>query len=379
MDQIFANKRIRIATDQITHIRRSLPSAINKVNVKIGDEVAPNHILAEGKTAAGFRVVNLAKELGANPSEAIKFISRPLGNNIFAGELLASKKGVFGLGEKKLLAPDDGILDFYDEKTGILRIKLFPKTVKLACGVWGIVDDIDEAKGVIIIRTMVSFIYGVLGSGKEREGTLNVIGSKEVLIGSRQLEDTMKGQIIVGGEIVFADGLEKAVEYGIAGIISGGIDAKNYKSVAGGWNLYHRRWADIGLSILITEGFGSVPMGDDIFSLLQKSHGSFTILDGNRNRLILPSSSQNCMIYIRKTRLPKSFFVEKEPELVAIKLQLKQIVRIIGPDNFGQQGIIESIDKMPSKLPSGVTSTLVTVITGNKKIRICYQNLEVLN
>ncbi|MDD2823377.1 MAG: hypothetical protein PHQ59_04850 [Candidatus Daviesbacteria bacterium] len=378
MDQILLNARTRIVTDQITHIKRTLPSAITKVNVKVGDEVAPNAILAEGKTSAGFRVVNLAKELGISGSDGIKFLSRPLGSNIFTGELLASKKGVLGLGEKILLSPDDGILDYYDEKNGTLRIKLFPKTIKLACGVWGIIDDVDETKGVITIRTMASFIYGMLGSGKEREGVLNVIGSKEVLIGSRQLEQTMKGQIIVGGEIVFADGLEKAAEYGIAGIISGGINAKNYKSLAGGWNIYNRHWADIGFSILITEGFGSAHMGDDIFSLLQKNHGNFSILDGNLNRLILPSASQNCMIYIRKTKIAKNPTEDLGPGLKVMKLQLNQRVRIIGPDSFGDQGMVEAIDKVSSKMPSGINSILVTVKTNKKSVRVCYQNLEIL-
>lgn len=378
MDEIFVNRRIRVAIDKITHVRRNLPSTVTKINVKVGDEVAPNHILAEGKYSVGFRIINLAKELGVNPKEAIKFVTRPLGSNIFSGELLASKKGVFGLGEKILLSPDDGILEYYDEKMGVLKIKLFPKIAKLACGVWGIVDEVNEAKGIIVIRTAASFIYGVLGSGKEREGILNVIGSKEVLVGSRQLEKTMKGQIIVGGGVIFADGLEKAIEYGITGIISGGIDAKNYKSVAGGWNIFKKRWADVGLSILITEGFGSVPMGDDIFDFLQRNHGNFCILDGNRNRLILPSSSQNSMIYIRKTKLPENSFVEVDQELFAERLQLKQQVRIIGSENFGKQGIVEAIDRISSKLPSGVISTLVTVDTKKKKIRVCYHNLEII-
>ncbi|MFA5933399.1 MAG: hypothetical protein WCV81_04020 [Microgenomates group bacterium] len=378
MDAIFVNKRTRIISDQITHIKRFLPSAISSISVRVGDEVAPNEILAEGKSAAGFRMINLAEELGVSPNEALKFIKRPLGKNIYKDELLASRSGIFGLGEKILLSPDDGILEFYDEKTGALRIKLFPKTVKLACGVWGIVDDIDETKGEITIRTSATLIYGVLGSGKEREGTLNVFGSNEVLVGSRQLEETMRGQIIVGGSVVFADGLEKAAEYGIAGIISGGIDAKNYKSIANGWNIYKKHWADIGLSVLITEGFGSVPMGPDIFSILQKNHGYFSIIDGNRNLLILPATSQNSMIYIRKTKLPKTSFIEGEPELTLSNLEIKQRVRIIGAADFGKQGVVESIDKTPTKLPSGLTSVLVTVNTGNKKIRVCYQNLEII-
>lgn len=378
MDKLFVNVRVRICKDEVMLIRRTLPSATGKVNVKVGDEVTPHHILAEGQKSAGFRTVNLADEIGVSPREALKFIRRGMGNNIFKDELLASKEGIFGLGSKILLSPADGILDYYDEQTGRLRIKLFPKTVKLACGVWGIIEGIDESKGVIIIKTMASTVYGVAGSGKEREGTLNVIGSKEVLVGSRQLEETMRGQIIVGGEIVFADGLEKAVELGIAGIVSGGIDAKEYKAVAEGWNIYNKQWSDIGLSLLITEGFGSIHMGDDIFPILQQSHGKFAIIDGNKNMLILPSDNDSCMIDIQKTKLQSGSFAEVQPELSAVELYVGQRVRIVSQEDLGSQGIVEAIDSSISKLPSGLCTTLVTVGTKSRKIRVAYQNLEIL-
>lgn len=378
MKQILVNCRTRIDRDQIIQINRTLPSAIGHINVKIGDEVAPDYVLAEGKRPAGFRTVNLSDELKINPKEGLKYLKRAMGLNIFKDELLAEKKGIMGMGNKILLSPADGILDYYDEDSGRLKIKLFPKTVKLACGVWGIVENVDESKGVITIRTMVSLIYGVIGSGKTREGTLNVIGSKDVLVGSRQLEETMRGQIIVGGEIVFADGLEKAIEFGIAGLISGGINAKDYKSMAGGWNIYKKQWSDVGLSLLITEGFGSVHMGNDIFSLLQQSHGKFSIVDGNRNKLILPSDDGGCMIYIRKTNLPKKIFVETEPEIKPIELQIGQKVRIISQDCLGLEGVIEEVDKTQSKLPSGANTTLVTIGSKSRKIRVAHQNLEVI-
>lgn len=378
MNKIVVNMRTRISRDGVIHIKRTIPSSTGMINVKIGDEVTPHNILAEGKKSAGFRTVNLADELHVSPKEAPDFFKRAMGNNIFKDELLAVKEGIFGLGGQVILSPADGILDYYDEKTGRLRIKLFPKTVKLACGVWGIVEEIDEVKGTIIIKTMASLVYGVLGSGRERGGTLNVIGSSEVLVGSRQLEETMRGQIIVGGEIVFADALEKAVELGIAGIISGGINAKEYKSIAGGWNIHKKHWSDIGLSLLVTEGFGSIRVGDDIFPLLQQNNGKFSIIDGNRNRLILPRDDESCMIDIRKTKLPKESFIERQPELGLAELQLGQRVRIISQDYLGDQGTVEAIDKSLSKLPCGIYSTLVVVDTKSRKIRTAYQNVEII-
>lgn len=378
MNKLLVNVRTRISLNEVIHIRRMLPSSTGNINVKIGDEITPGDILAEGKKPAGFWTVDLAKELHVNPKEASKFLNCSVGNNIFKDELLASKEGIFGLGKKIILSPTDGIVDFYDENTGRLQIKLAPKTVKLASGVWGIIEEIDDTKGVIIIKTMASLIYGVLGSGKEREGTLNIISSKETLVGSRQLEETMRGQIIIGGEIVFSDALEKAMEFGIAGVVSGGINAKDYKAIAGGWNIYHKQWSDVGLSLLITEGFGSIHMGDDIFPLLVQNNGKFSIIDGNRSRLILPSDQQDCMIAVRKTKLPKGFFVEAQPDVTALELQLKQRVRLIGPDYFGSQGIVEAIDRTPTKLPSGIISTLVVVNCKSRKVRVAYQNIEII-
>lgn len=378
MSQLLVNLRSRIHKNEIIHIKRNLPSATSKINVRVGDKVAPGDVLAEGKGPSGFRTVNLAEELKVDPKQALKFLNRSLGNIIFKDELLASKNNIFGLGRNILLSPTDGKLDYYDDKTGRLRIKLFPATVKLACGVWGVIEEINEEEGMIVIKTMASLIYGVLGSGKEREGTLNVIGSKEVLVSSKQLEATMRGQILVGGEIIFTDGLEKAVELGLAGIVSGGINAKDYRSVAEGWNIYKKKWSDIGLSLLVTEGFGSIPIGDDIFPILQQNHGKFCILDGNRDRLILPSDDSSCMIYIQKTILPKGVFVERHPELICSPIQIGQRVRIISQDHLGMQGMVEAVDSAVSKLPSGVRSTLVTVNCQSKKLRIVHQNLEII-
>lgn len=378
MNQIFINSRIRIQKNQVVQIERSLPTAIGKINVKTGDEVAPDFILAEGKKSSGFGTINLAEELGVDPKEGLKYLRREMGRNIFKDELLAEKEGVMGLNKKIILSPTDGILDYYDPEAGRLKIKLFPKTVKLACGVWGIIEEVDEGRGIVIIKTMASLIYGVMGSGKEREGTLNVLGSKEVLVGSRQLEATMRGQVIIGGEIIFADGLEKAIEMGIVGIVSGGINAKDYKGMVGGYNISRRQWSDVGLSLVITEGFGSVHMGDDIFSLFSQNHGKFSIIDGNRNKIILPVDDNGCMADIRRTKLPKKIFVEALPAQNSTKLEIGQRIRIISEDYLGTQGVIEAIDKTPSKLSSGACTIMVTIDCGSRKIRSAYQNLEII-
>jgi hypothetical protein len=360
------------------HIRRSLLTGASRVKVKVGETVSPGNILAEGIKPSGFRTINLAEELGVGAADVPKYLQRQIGNTIFKDELLAYKSGMIGFGHKVIVSPADGVLEDLDQKTGILRMRLSPKSVKLACGVWGVVDDINQNEGVVIIRTEATVINGVLGSGKEREGSMYVCGSPEVLISSRQIDASMKGQILIGGEMVFSDGLEKAMEVGLAGLISGGINAHDYRAISGNWNILNPRWSDIGLSIVISEGFGSVPLGEDIFEILKDRQGKFAIIDGNSKRLLIPSDSEQSLERIQATQLPKNSFLGSNNLKFLIPLQAGEKIRVIFGPKFGTIGIIKLIDTSPTRLASGLVTTMVTIEAKNGKLRLPYQNIEAI-
>lgn len=379
MDHLMANYRVRLIRDQVVHIKRSLPRGGVKIDVRVGQEVMPGDILGEGMAPAGFRTIYLAKELGVDPHLAQNYLKRHLGQTIYQGELLASREGFWSFGKKNILAPTDGIIDLYDPRTGNLKIKHLPKKIPVASGVYGTVDKVDHEAGIVLLRSVASIIYGVLGSGKERGGLLKIRGSAADWIGARQISQEMKGHILVGGGTIFLDALEKAVNIGLAGLISGGINARDYKSMAdGGWNQPQKHWSDVGLSLLVTEGFGSIPIGEDIFQLLLKHQEKYALLDGNRARLILPSSSPDCMMYIRRTRLPPGIEVEPEPEVNLTPLKAGSTVRVVAGSDLGVQGKVEAVDQVATYLPSGIMTFLVSVATRSRKIRVPYLNLEII-
>lgn len=213
---------------------------------------------------------------------------------------------------------------------------------------------------------------------KDHLPLLRVLGSPGALISSKQITEDMKGKIIVGGSIVFADALEKAVEVGLSGLISGGINTEDYLSISGGnWNFADKKWFDVGLSLLITEGFGSVPISEDIFDLLNKHHDNFALIDGNSRYLILPSSDQNSLTYIRKTDLQVDPRQGCEMEEVG-ELKVGSHVRLASSLIIGTLGVVESIDGKASLLPSGVSTIMVTVLTKRQKYRVPYNNLEII-
>src|SRR3989344_2497791 len=153
---LFSNLRLRSRLNQCLHIKRFLKGK-GKIKVSLNQEVSPNDVMAVYEISGGFTSINLARELNLSPK---------IGSTFFRGELLASKKSLFG--QNFLTAPTDGVLENYNPKTGELRIKFSPKEVELTAGVFGVIDQLDPEKGEILIRTMVTEIFGVLGTGREK-------------------------------------------------------------------------------------------------------------------------------------------------------------------------------------------------------------------
>lgn len=379
MPALFANNRLRIEQDTVIHIPRYLPNSKGKIKVALGQEVSPGDILTEGQISGGFRTIHLSQEMNEDPSKASGFLNRPIGQIIYRGELLAAKKELFGMKQKIILSPVDGVVEYYDKTSGNLRIKLLPKISKLVSGVFGIVDFIDQGKNLVVIRSVGTVIHGVIGSGRSREGLLEVLSSPEMLVSSKQLLPSQQGKIVVGGSLIFLEALEKAVSLGIAGIISGGINAHDYLAMSGGrWNFQHRHFTDVGVGLIVTEGFGSIPLPADVFDHLLKYQDRFVIMEGNRSRMVLPSTNQNCMINIRKTKIP--FNAEKYGvnTVDVLPLEVGSKVRLLSPRLFGRQGIIESIDQAQTQLESGLETIMVSVVTDKEKVRVPYLNLEIV-
>lgn len=377
-EQLFVHSRPRICRNLVMSVARKIPNQ-GRIEVEIGQHILPEDILGVGIISAGFRTIPLARELRVSPDRALFYLRFKIGQTVYEGELLARKEEAFGLKKKLLISPADGVIEFYDHQKGDLRIKLLPKTVKTISGVYGIVEKIDVNTGAVIVKTFGNIIYGVFGSGREREGILQVIGEAEELVSSRQINESMRGKIVVGGGLVFLEALEKAMIYGVSGIISGGINARDYKSTIGdSWDFSGQRLSDVGVSLLVTEGFGSVPIGEDIFPLLKISNGQFAILDGNQARLILPIPDQNSMMYIQKAKASLDLSAAVKAMTNFTELQLGAAVRVVGSQFLGTQGVVESIDRLPTRLPSGVVIRMVTIAGKRRKIRLPYSNLEVL-
>lgn len=372
---LYANLRTRVKKDAIIHITRKL-SGNGQILVQQGQQVIASDVIGQGYQAKGFRKISLAKLLGEPPKKATKYLNHKLGSKIYKDELLAFKPGGFLRDEKIVVSPLDGVIDYYDQSSGELQVSFLPQKVNLPAGVFGIVENVNESNGEVIIKTQATQIFGILGSGRSREGNLEIISSSGDLITSTRINSSHTGHILVGGGLVYNDAIFKAMSFGVHGIISGGINFKDYEMMSAGIKLKNRG-TDIGLSVLICEGFGSIPIGEDIFEILKEHRGNFAILDGNRMVLSLPSQDSATLNRVKSVALPQKY-VEGVSEEVAVEIKLGQTVRIIGSP-LGQIGKVVSIDSSATLLDSGINIVLLIMEGKSRKIKVPYTNIEVIN
>lgn len=380
MMKYVAPARLRVEKDVIIRVTRVLKGR-GALNVSAGQQVSPEDIIGRSAVSAGFRTLNLAALLSVVPAQVESLLARKLGQRIYKGELLAQKKG--WLGKKVVIAPTDGILDFLNEKTGELKIAFLPKQAMLPSGVHGIVEAVDDERGQVIIRTLVSRVYGLFGSGRSRDGILRIVGKKDELMTKGKLQNEDADHILVGGSLFFKDTISAAISIGVTGIVTGGMDAKDYKAVVGGRLVFPKKLEnDVGISIVVCEGFGAVPMGADIFEFLSAYEGKFVFIDGNEAVINLPSFSPESLTKIAGTKLPEiknqNLTTDLERREIISELKVGLTVRIVGNSYLGGQGKILSINESLSLLPSGVSDYLATVETASKKIQVPVANLEIM-
>lgn len=381
MNTNLARFSIRLEKDIIVRIHRSLRGK-GVIKVAAGQEVTPDEIIGNASVSLGFRIINLADALSVAPADVAKYLKKSLGQRIYKGELLALKEAKL-FGSKRLVtSPTDGVLDFLNPKTGELRMTFIPKKADLPAGVFGVVEEVDKARGQVVIRTQVTRIYGMFGSGRTRDGILHILNKRDNLITKEMITGQFDENILVGGSLIFKDAISAAISEGVNGIITGGVNAKDYKAMAGGRLVFPKKIDnDIGISVMVCEGFGSIPIGEDIFKILALYEGKFVSLDGNSATVDLPSFESKSLTKVKNTRLPplsqQSLKEEKINRLVEVKLGM--YVRIIGNAFLGEQGKVVAIDGAETTLPSGIKSNLLTVETKRRKIQVPVANIEVMD
>lgn len=378
---MYASLRTRIEPDKIIRIERSIQGQ-GKIRVQVGQQVSPAEIIGQGTTAGGFKKINLASLLSVHPKQVKNYLQKSLGQRVYKGEVIAKKPKSFLSSEKLVFCSSDALLSKLDDQIGELTLNLLPKTLDVPAAVFGVIEVVDDIRGKVVIKTMATLVNGICGSGRLREGNLLFFDGRGGLLNKNQIPSGSVNHIVIGGGLIYKDAIARAISENISGIITGGINISDFRSIGGGkLHFDESRTSDIGVSVVVTEGFGTLSIGEDIYHTLKSHENTFAFIEGNKGLIILPNLKESSLETIKKTQLPKADILLHSPissHLESVEIKIGQRARIIAPPFMAEQGKIIGIDKSQTLLPSGLRSVLITLETTSRKIKVSPFNIEII-
>lgn len=353
--------------------KRMLPIP-GKVMVEMGKEVDALDVVAQAELPGRVYPVNIANRLGVDPSEVRKYMLKREGDSVKKGEIVAETKSFIKFLRSRVESPITGTIDSISEITGQVLFREPPKLLPLKAYIKGKVINIEENFGVEI-ETEGTFIQGIFGIGGETNGEIRVaVDTPDEELLPEHIKDTDKGKVIVGGKHASLETIKKAIKTGVHAIVVGGIHDKDLRTILGyDIGVAVTGTENIGITIVVTEGFGQIRMAEYTFKLLKAREGEKASVSGAtqiRAGVMRPE--------IIVCGAPKNMNVQRKDE-TRTWMEIGDKVRIIREPYFG---LIGKVSKLPPELVEIPTESKVRVLeveleTGEKVV-VPRANVEIL-
>ena len=252
-----------------------------EVLVEAGTTVQAEDVVAKADLPGNVQLLNVANLLSVPAEEVIEYMLKPIGEAITKDEIIATTKGLFGLFKSQARSPIDGTIEAVSDVTGQVILREPPIPVEVKAYTNGTVTEVVPNEGVTV-ETYGTYIQGIFGVGGETVGNLAVaVAAPSDELVAEQILPEHRGNILVGGSLVTTDAIQKAIQQGVKGIIAGGIDDADLRELLG----YELGVAitgseEIGITLVITEGFGRIAMAEQTFALLKARAGMKTSING---------------------------------------------------------------------------------------------------
>ena len=273
-----------------------------EVMVEQGQQVTAETIVARTELPGPVKTINVVNQLGIDASQIEAFMKKKVGESFSAGEILAESKPLLGLKflQTKIPAEFDGTVDSISTVTGQVILRYPPRPVEISAYVDGTVVDVKPREGVTV-ETRGAFIQGIFGIGGETSGELVMgVESPTDTLDERNIKPEFQNKVVVGGSLFTASAFMRAREVGVRGVIAGGFHDKDLKDILGyDLGVAITGAEQLGITLVMTEGFGSINMAEKTFALLKGRIGQKASISGAtqiragviRPEVIIPSAT----------------------------------------------------------------------------------------
>ena len=336
-------------TEQAVVRRRRMLSLPGNVLVTSGETVRANQAVARAELPGKVYPLNLANQLSVAPDEIHDYLIKKVGDPIQKDEILAENKPLMKWFKTEILSPVTGVVESVSPVTGQVLLREPPRVFELLGYVDGRIVEVIPQQGVVV-ETNCSLVQGIFGIGGETRGEIVMaVTSPDEELSTRLFTADMKGRVVVGGSFISSEALARAKELGVAGVVIGGIHDKDLRALLGyDLGVAITGTEQVGFTLILTEGFGSIPMAGKTFALLSAHAGQPASISGAtqiRAGVIRPE-----IIIPKGTGAPIASGASAVPEREGIRIGDQ--VRIIRDPLFGKLGEVASLPSDLQKIPT---------------------------
>jgi hypothetical protein len=325
-----------------------------------GEKVGPDDVVARCQLPGEVRVIDVSRALGVHRERAAKYVRKEVGDTVQANDVLAAPGGLFGQLRKSCRSPMDG--QIAEIRRNLILIESPATTFELRAHIMGKVTNVMPNRGVVI-SAAGTLIQGMWGSGGEAGGVLKMlVDSPQKPLRPRAIDVSCHGTVVVGGWIMDEKVIEQAVEANVRGIIAGGASTDLCPLLE-----------SLPFPVLITEGFGSLPMSQQAFSLLNANAGREVMLSADI-RTRLGARRPEVLIPLRADEeMPRE-------ETAPLPLKTGDQVRALRAPHLGVIGTVADLPALPQVVESGARLPVAIVeLDEEGQVQIPLANLELIH
>ena len=242
--------------------------------VKEGDSIQSGDLLFETLDRKVIQSFYLPQELGIKAKNAADYVCRVDGEFVMPNEILAERVVAGGLSIKTLYSDKEGIIDYSRLNQGFIDILSEGKREKEFALFDGVVDKIDKKLG-IYIKTDVLETRKFYFSEFEKNvkfldidalsGKLSFVGDGSSVYSVKNLKESYDGEIVWAGRFVYPSLASAILERGAVAVLAYAMDYEDFKK--------------IDFPLVITGGFGHLPMSSLYLHFWKSLHGSYIKLN----------------------------------------------------------------------------------------------------
>ena len=355
--------------------RRELPLP-GRALVSLGTAVSADSPVLSAQLPGEIEIVRVADRLGFEPETVSQLVTLQAGDSITKGQVICEKRYFFGLGSAVVHAPCDGTVEFFTKGNAHLGIRRAATELRMSAYISGTVVEIDPSKAVTI-ETTAALAQGIFGVGGEKVGTLFPLldfplDRKLTASDVAKLPEDLSGRIVVGGASVDHGALQAFATRGAIGLITGSISSATLAEYVG-YEIGVSITGDerVPMTVIVTEGFGQLPLSQRLFGLLGELAGRTASISG-QTQVRAGAVRPEVVIPLADAPVHSSG--------ISGELRVGTRVRCVRAPFFGQLGEVIALPLSPAKVESGAVVRVANIrLDGGKEVVIPRANLETIS